>query len=141
MTRSLANTEILVKTWLRASAALAAMVPLPGGVGPAIFLAMPKGAPNPCILISQVSGGPSLRKDIPEQVARISFDVYGPNRTDASAIAVALMELLHNLGSDGSYSDGLATIFAADVVGFRWQPDPDSDTPRYIVDALITTVT
>lgn len=135
------DVEQVVKAWLRATPAVADLVPLPGGAGPAIFNAMPTSAPNPVILAELVAGGPSPREDLPCADYRITFDVYGRTRAEAAGVTYALVGVLESLARDGSWDDGTTTVYAANVVLMRWFPDPDSDTPRYIVDALITTVT
>ncbi len=134
------DAAYLVKDWLLTLPSVTALVPLPT-TGAAIFLAMPSGAPNPVILINQVGGNPNARDDLPLATTRLSFDVYGRTRAQASQIAHALIAELDALARYGSFSDGGMTLYHAQVAGSRWLPDPDSDTPRYIVDALVTTVT
>lgn len=134
-----ADVETLVKTWLRQTG-VAALVPLPDGSGPAIFNAMPKGAPEPAIICRLISGGPTSRNDIPVAEYRFSFSITAASKAQAADIAYALIETGEDLARNGSYSDGITTLFSGRILAVRWQPDPDSDTPRYIVDALITTV-
>lgn len=137
------DAESFVKEWLKATPAVASLVPLPRNLGPAIFLAMPKIAPNPVILCSMITGGPASRKDLPEQASRMSFDVIAPTRDLARTITLALIELFENTqrGVLPLWSDGVTSLLNVQTLSTRWLPDPDSDTPRYVVDALITTVT
>lgn len=134
------DPEQLVKAWLKTTP-VAATVPLPGNLGPAIFNAMPKAAPNPALLIELIGGGPLSRADLPAAQYRLSFDAFGRTRAEAAAITYALVEALENLGRESTYTDGATTLYTASVVLVRWLPDPDSDTPRYVVDALVTTLT
>lgn len=132
------STETTVKTWL-ATTTVAALVTRPDG-GINVFTAMPKGAPLPCIVLFQVSGGPSALKDLPEQQARIQFDCWATTRDEARNISSQLCSELDNLQrSVGPVINGVY-VAATTVPQVRWLPEPDSDTPRYIVDALITTV-
>jgi len=133
-----ANTETTVKKWL-ATTTVAALVTRPDG-GINVFNAMPKGAPLPAVVLYQASGGPSARKDLPEQAARIRFDCWAATRAAASDIALQICaELDHLQRSVGPIVDGVY-LGGVSTPTMRWLPDPDSDTPRYIVDALVVTV-
>lgn len=106
-----------------------------------VYLAIPKSATLPVLLIRLIGGGPKLRADLPLTRYRLQFDCVDVSRQGASALARALIADLDGLGADepGAVHQGVY-LGSADVLAMRWQPDPDSDTPRYIVDALITTV-
>lgn len=133
-----ANTETTVKTWLTTTT-VAALVERPDG-GINVFNAMPKGSPLPAVVLFQVSGGPSARKDLPEQAARIQFDCWAATRAQASTIALQICaELDHLQRSVGPIIDGVY-LGATSAPTMLWLPDPDSDTPRYIVGALVVTV-
>lgn len=134
-----ANTETTVKAFLLDSA-VAPLVKRPDG-GYSIYNAMPPKAPNPAVVAFQIAGGPINRKDLPEQQVTIQFDCWGTSRLQASTLALTVIGELENLALyGGRVIDGvyLGTISTTNM---RWLPEPDSDTPRYIVDALITTVT
>lgn len=141
MTVTYVDIEDLVKQWLIESPTVADLVPLPNNLGPAIFLSMPTAAPNPVILCRLTSTGPAPRKDIPEQTARFGFNIVAPNRALAKQIALALIELCENTSRSTPWSDGVSTILSAQALAMRWLPDDQSDVPRYVVDALITSVT
>lgn len=128
-----------VKGWLATTELLAPLLRRPDG-STAVYLAMPKSAPMPVVLVNLTSGGPLPRADLPLTRYRISFDCIAKTRDDASAISRALITELEWLGdTPGVLAEGVY-LGGADISLYRWQPDPDSDTPRYIVDALITTV-
>lgn len=135
------DIEHLVKTWVRDLPEVVALVPLPDGSGPAIFNAMPKGAPVTAIICRLITGGPTAGNDIPLAQWRFSFSITAATKAAAADIAYALIENAEDLARNGVWSDGFTTLYSAKILTVRWQPDPDSDTPRYIVDALITTVT
>lgn len=128
--------EPAIKTWLLTTS-VAPLVTVAGKVN--IYMAMPKSAPKPVILIALVGGGPTLRADLPVSRYRIQFDVIGDTRAQAATITGQLLGELGTLGATG-FTDGAIVLGAADTLGVRWLPDPDSDVPRYIVDALIATV-
>lgn len=134
-----ADVENAVKQWLLGTD-VAFYVQRDDG-GYSVFLAMPKGAPVPAVVITLVSGGPTPRADLPTLSARLQFDAWGRTRDQAGTVARTLVAELESLARTGFYTDGSNNILSAEVLSMRWLPDPDSDTPRYIVDALITTVT
>ncbi len=131
------HVESAVQAWL-AGTAVAPLVQRSAGVY-SIYLAMPPAAPNPAIILRLIGGGPRARKDLPETRYGVSFTCYGRSRDEASLIARTLAGELINLGVPGVIAAGVY-LGAAEITGMHWFPDPDSDTPRYIVDALITTV-
>ncbi len=133
-----APAEVTVKDWL-ATTTVAPLVVAPDGTT-AIYNAMPKPSPVPSVILFQVSGGPIAAKDLPEQQCRIQMDCWGTTRTEARNIALQICAELDNLQRTvGPIVNGVY-LAATTVPVVRWLPDPDSDTPRYIVDALITTV-
>jgi len=133
-----ADTENVVKAWLPTTSVGPLIQRADGGYS--VFLAMPTGSPNPAVIITQVSGGPDARHDLPQQTVRIQFDCWGRTRSEAGAIARALMAELEWVPRNGGAIVQGAYLGACQVTMMRWLPDPDSDTARYIVDALITTV-
>lgn len=133
-----AATEVTVKDWLLTTT-VAQMVPRPDG-GIAIFNAMPKNYTLPSVALFQVTGGPTPLKDLPEQLARIQFDCWASTRSEARNIALQIAAELDNIQRNGGPVINGVYLGATSVPTLRWLPDPDSDTPRYIVDALITTV-
>lgn len=113
-----------------------------GDGGYSLYLSMPSAAPVPALTVRLVGGGPRDGKDLPEGRYRLSFDCWGTTRDQAGQVALTLISQLLALGCDydGPTLAG-TTLGAASVLGFRWLPDPESDEARYVVDALITTVT
>lgn len=132
--------EGLVKAWL-ATTSVAGHVTRTTDGGTSIFLAMPSSAPLPAVVVTRVGGGPRVTKELPEDNARISFDCWGKTRTQVSGIAYAVMAELESLSRAGGYTVGNAHLAAAEVLVCLWQPDPESDTARYVVDALVTVIT
>lgn len=132
------DTENLIKTWL-AGTTVAPLVARSTGVY-SIYLAMPKAAPVPAVVLTLISGTTG-NYDQPTMTSRIQFDCWARTRNEASSISLTLINELESLARTDGYFDGTTLLASANVVGYRWLPDPESDTARYIVDALITTVT
>lgn len=134
-----ADTETVIKTYLLASTVAPLVKRADGGYS--IYNAMPSAAPVPAVISFQISGGPVQRKDLPEQQTLIQFDCWGKTRVQAGDIARAVIAELEWCGRTGGAVIGGVYLGTSTVQNMRWLPEPDSDTPRYIVDALITTVT
>lgn len=132
-----ANVETLTRSWL-AGTSVGTLVQRSGG-GTNVFLAMPTSSPLPAVVVSRVGGGPTS-SELPEDVSRLSFQCWGTSRPQVSDIAYALMGELDSLSRLGGYTSGNATLAAAEVLSLLWLPDPESDTARYVVDALMTSV-
>jgi hypothetical protein len=134
-----ADTEAIIKTWLL-DTEVAPLLQRPDG-NFSIYNAMPAKSPIPALIAWQVSGGPAPRKDLPEQQVRMQFDCWGKTRAQAGDIARTLIAELEDCARTGGRVINGTYLGAAATTSMRWLPEPDSDTPRYIVDALITTVT
>lgn len=134
-----ADVENVVKAWL-ATTTVAPLVQRSAGVY-SIYLGMPKASPVPSVILTLISGYPGARNDIPQLESRIQFDCWGTTRDQAGVISRTLCAELESLSRIGVYYTGATLLASAQVQTMRWLPDPESDTPRYIVDALITTVT
>lgn len=134
-----AEAEGVVRSWLLTTGVAPMVTRTDGGVS--IFLAMPTGSPIPAVVLSRVGGAARPRKDLPEDQARISFDCWGKSRAQASSIAYAVMSELDSLSRAQGYTLGSTSLVAAETLALVWQPDPESDTARYVVDALVTVLT
>lgn len=132
--------EQAVKQWV-ATTSVAPLVQRPGGAL-SIYLAMPPAAPIPAVLISLRGGGPLDGADLPQTRYRLQFDCLAATRDDTSLIARTLYSELEWLGRGGPGAV-IAGVYLASAssLSMIWLPDPDSDKPRYVVDAAITTVT
>jgi hypothetical protein len=138
MSVTYADVEDLAKTWLATTTVAPLLVRLDGGHN--IFLAMPVGAPLPAITLARVGGGPRARKDLPEDRARLSFQCWGTSRASAGVLARTLVAELDTLARTGGWTSGPATLGVDEIVTVLWLPEPDADIARYIVDALVTTI-
>lgn len=126
----LPDAEDLAKAWLLTTGTAEL-------VSDKVFMAVPKGDPLPCIVLRRVGGAPS-RSHVPQDAPRISFDVWAANRPAAKSILRDLVDDLLDLDSVQYTSVEVGgRIGAVEVVSSLWLPDPVSDRPRYIVDAVL----
>ncbi|MDP8971148.1 MAG: DUF3168 domain-containing protein [Actinomycetota bacterium] len=132
------DTELLAWHWTHTTPVAALVTREPGKYN--IFRAMPIGSPLPSVVLSRVGGAPPRRSDMPLDVARISFDCWAADRTTAADIARELVGACENLSQAGAYTHAAGILLAAEVVSHIWVPDPESDTPRYVVDAMFTSI-
>lgn len=132
------DTETLIRDWLTSTAVAALVTRGDGGIS--IFKAMPLGAPIPSVVLSRVGGGPKAGSDMGEDIARISFACWAGDRNSAVQLSRELVAACENLAPQGGYATVSARLAAAEVVSWMWLPDPASDVPRYVVDALFTTI-
>jgi Protein of unknown function (DUF3168) len=135
---SYAPTEELAKLWLATTPVASLVIRAPGQYN--IFKAMPTASPLPSVVLSRVGGAPLRRSDLPLDVARISHDCWAANRTTADDIARALVAACENLAQVGGFTHASGILLVAEVVSMLWMPDPASDTSRYVVDALYTSI-
>lgn len=135
---SFTDTETLVKTWLSTTDVKPLVTRADNGVS--IYMAMPPAAPIPAVILTRVGGGPRSRKELPEDYARLSFSCWGRSRAEAGTIARTLVAELESLARTGGFDSGDSRLAAAEVLRVFWLPDPDSDTARYIVDAMVLTL-
>lgn len=132
------DAESVAAAWL-ATTQVAPLVTRPDG-GLSIYKAMPTGAPLPAVVLSRVGGAPRPQSDVPEDLVRLSFDCWGRSRSESVTVAAALVAACEGLGEAGGYVADTGRLAAAEVVSWVWAPDPRSDTPRYVVDALFSAV-
>ena len=65
----------------------------------------------------------------------VQFDVWAASKAAASALASELATALEALAH---FIEGGVLLHGATVESIRWQPDPESNAPRYIVEATVT---
>lgn len=133
------DIEALVKTWLGFTAVAALVRRTDGGLN--IFEAMPLSSPLPAVVLTRIGGVGDPRSDVPVDEARIQFDCWAATRTEAKKIASVLAAECANLAETGGFTLGADLLYVAEVVGWVWLPDRQSDTARYVVDARFTALT
>jgi hypothetical protein len=81
----------------------------------------------PQVVIQRVAG--------PDEDCLMQFDVWGGTKAEAATVAADLRSALSGLSS---YDFDGIRLHAASDASARWLPDPESDRPRYIVEATVT---
>lgn len=135
-----ADVENVIKLWLMTTQVTGLLTRSDGGVS--IFLTMPKSTVIPSVIVRRVGGGPQNRKELPLDRARVSLSCWGTSRASAGVLSRMIVAECDELNRTGGWIDGdtAATLGSLEPVGVLWLPDPVSDTPRYIVDAIATTM-
>lgn len=136
---SFPEIESLVKAWLGYTS-VAALVRRPDG-GLNIWTAMPLSAPLPAIILKRIGGSPPARSDQLLDRARISIDCWAADRAAARQIAGAVAAEAVSLSERGGFTLGAEILYVAEIAGWLWLPDPQADTPRYVIDGFFYAAT
>lgn len=118
-----ADAEALAVTWLTGKL----------GTGVAISTQVPNPRPDKHVKVIAVG---ARRTDLAYREARLVFECWATNETDASAIA----ELVdaHMNGAEAETVGGSFIRRVSHVGGPVNSADPESNTPRYLVTKAIT---
>lgn len=133
MTTSFVDAEGLAADWLNRQADIVGEDrPLPKG---AHLSARLTGALSACYaLLMQVGGSTANGAENPDQVARISAQIYGPTKAAAATAAAVYADALANRLAGRPFVTVAGTIlFVDNISGPTWSPD--FDEARYLVDA------
>lgn len=130
------DAEKLVREWLLATNSVASLVPKASG-GAHIYQAPPRTALDKLIVAHRIGGGPEIGSTVPADVVRMSFDCWASNRADAVDIGKALLAAVEDLGPTGGFVNDTGRLESGENTAWLWLPDPESDKPRYVVDALL----
>lgn len=115
--REYVDVEGAIREWARD-----AVVSVAGRV----FFGAAKAA-LPQIVVQRIGG--------PDGDALVQFDVWGTDKEEIDLTAAELATAIDDLRRYIS-DDGTVLLHGAAVTGIRWLPDPESDRPRAIVDAV-----
>lgn len=100
-----------------------------------VWFGVPSGTPpKPFITLARVGGGP-VNGEIPLDQARISFSVWAGSKIAAASVAGVLVEVLHAMRTTPLREDAVGR--GASDISVLWLPDPETKTPRYMVDATV----
>ena len=111
------DVEDAVREWARDNVLTAAR---------RVFFAVNNDINEPQIVVQRIAG--------PDDACIVQFDVWARTKVAAAALAAELAtqaEALSRYINDGVLLTGIA------IDGTRWQPDPESTLPRYIVEATV----
>lgn len=140
MTDVLPDLEGGLRTWLRAQAALSAIV------GQRVFFGIPKKATEttfPLLVVSRV-GGALDPSEAPVDRPLLQIDVWGSLDASGNGKKAETTALVNTLRSLLAAVRGRTALSAdVDAFGFDeqscvWLPDPDNDRPRYALTVEVT---
>lgn len=92
-----------------------------------VFFAANDNTKTPQCVVQRISG--------PDDACLVQFDVWAPKKADAAGVA---MELATALDALARYEFEGILLHGANPLNVRWLPDPESNAPRYIVEAIFT---
>ena len=116
--RTWVDVESAVRAWARE-----ALPALDGHV----FFGASNDAAMPQVVLTRIAG--------PDDRCVIQFDVWAETKAAAAVLAAELATAADGLAR---YAHENTVLHGARVESVRWQPDEESDTPRYVVDATYT---
>jgi hypothetical protein len=109
------DVESAIREWARDSVA---------SVDRRVFFSPNNAAAFPQISLSRIAG--------PDDRCLIQFDAWAAHRAEAAQTAA---ELATAADAIGRYAHDGVLLHGALVESVRWQPDEQSDTARYVVEA------
>jgi hypothetical protein len=125
--RLLPDVESLLVTYLKADAGIAALVDQRVSTElPASF------APEGRVQLFRTGGVPD-NDDIPGHLDRPSIQVNAYGETKAEAYDVAAETIRALLQAPAATHTGAVITKATRILGPTWSPDPETDTPRYLL--------
>lgn len=133
--RTIANIEGLLVTYLKADAAVAALV------ATRVSTELPKTfAKQNRIQLFRIGGVPDA-DDVPGHLDRpsLQFNAFGATRAGAFSVAAELIRAV--LAAPKATFSGAVITSATRVLGPTWSPDPGTDpdpVPRYIVGMVLS---
>lgn len=116
--RTWVDVEGAVRAWARAA--------LPGVAG-RVFFGVNNAIADSQVVLYRVAG--------PDDDCLIQFDIWAATKAVAAGLAAALATAADGLSR--YIADGVL-LHGAVVESVRWQPDEESDAPRYIVEVTFT---
>lgn len=116
--RTWVDVERAVRTWAR--------IALPS-LDERVFFGFSNDAPLPQVVLVRIAG--------PDDRCLVQFDCWAETKAEAAALAAGLATALDAL-AHAVHEE--AVLHGARVEAIRWQPDPESDTPRHVVEATVT---
>jgi hypothetical protein len=92
-----------------------------------VFFGVSNDAPLPQVVLTRISG--------PDDRCLVQFDCWGETKAASAQLAADLATAIDTLTR---HVDDETVLHGARLEGVRWQPDQESDTPRYVVEATFT---
>ena len=92
-----------------------------------VFFGVSNDAAMPQVVLTRIAG--------PDDRCLIQFDVWAETKVAAAALTADLATAADVLAR---YAHETTVLHGARAESVRWQPDEESDTPRYVVDVTFT---
>lgn len=127
--REVVDVEALLVAELGQDAAITALA------ADRVSTELPRDLPLPYLQLSRLPG--SIVDDASMRVerARVQLSSWADNRGDALDLARAALRAIAELAG-GSFEQGTVTGVDAELTPY-WSPDPDTDTPRYLLTVAL----
>lgn len=129
----LPDVERLVSSYLRADAAVAALV------GDHVYTVFPAQAGSgPLVLVQRIGGFPPLSHPLVVDEAQLQIDAYGGGKALAWAVLATVLAAFDDLQGLVRPEGSVAAVRQGAV---RWQPDDTFKParPRFVADVTLTT--
>ena len=124
------DTEDAMKAYLKADSGVSAIV------GSRVFFGSPKqGATLPYVVLARIGGGDD-GSEAPIDNAVLNLSCWGRSKEEAFNTANAVRKALRTIRRR-TLASGV-NLHGAIVDTLLWSPDPQDDTPRYIVTTRVT---
>lgn len=124
----LPDVERTAVTWLRTRTDVTALL------GQRIATEVPANPTFPLVRLTRVGGVAPVLDHL--DAGRLQVDVWGDTKQQArDAAATVLSALITDL--PGTTVDGVVVTGVVQDLGFTWQPDPDTDRPRYLFGVAV----
>lgn len=116
--RTWVDVEAAVREWAR---------DVVSSVDRRVFFGFNNKVEMPQVVLFRIAG--------PDDRCLIQFDAWAQGKAQAATVAAELATAADELSR---YVHDGVLLHGARVEGVRWQPDEESDTPRYIVEVTFT---
>lgn len=118
--RTWVDIEIAIREWTRDTVS---------AVNRRVFFAANSRVDEPQIVVQRIGGR--------DDACLVQFDVWAATKGDAASLTTALLTAVDALSR---YEKDGVILLGAFVESSRWQPDVESNAPRYVVDVTFTAV-
>lgn len=129
--RNLVDAERLLVTYLLADDGVAALC------GTRVTTELPKTFTKQARVQIFRTGGVPDPKDVPGHLDRPTIQINAWGATKESAYDVAAETIRAILAAPKATHSGAVVTHANRLLGPVWSPDPDTDTPRYVIGAVL----
>jgi hypothetical protein len=123
----LPDVELLATIYLRTVGEITTLV------GSRVGTSLPAEPQFPYLVVRRYGGLPPVPGHL--DAARLQVDAWGRTKQEARYLAATAQAALHAMPQ--ATHTGAVVTGVDDDLGLTWQPDPETDTPRYIVGLAV----